>query len=419
MAKRTIAAIQTALVALLLSFPAAAHARAHRAAQPASTQATVVAASGALVAACYNRTFGFLRIVEPWQPAGCVPPAQYQTASDPTSGPACTSGGAFECGWSDNFLELSTAGAQGTGTAGPQGPMGAPGPQGPMGPQGDTGAAGPMGLEGPMGLTGLMGPQGPVGPVGPIGPTGPQGPKGDTGLTGLEGPMGPQGAMGLVGPQGSTGAEGAVGPTGPTGPAGPAGATGPQGPQGIQGPQGDPGAAGAQGPTGPAGADASLVLAPADSGLVGDGSPAAPLGVAFGSYGDAAGTASTVARSDHSHASTLSCTQTPLTASPPGTGVREVCFVVVHMDKPGVVAATVNGLWTSAGGVELAILFGADTFDQVAAMGQRIYSASGTWIPAATTRYYAVSTAGDVRVSFALRGPGSINASSLQVLVLK
>jgi hypothetical protein len=141
--------------------------------------------------------------------------------------------------------------------------------------------------------------------------------------------------------------------------------------------------------------------------------------VLFGGFGDVAGTAGSVARSDHSHASTLSCVQAPLNTSPAGTGVREVCSVLVHLDKPGVLVATVNGLWSSAGVFELAILFGAESFDQVAQSGQRVYTTSGAWIPAVTTRYSAVASAGDVKVSFALRGPGSINASSLQVLVLK
>lgn len=227
--------------------------------------------------------------------------------------------------------------------------------------------------------------------------------------------MGPQGTMGLAGPPGPAGADGAVGPTGPEGPAGP---TGPQGPQGIQGSQGEPGAAGAQGPqgpTGPAGADASLILA-ADSGLMGDGSPAAPLSVIFSGFGDAAGTADSVARSDHGHPApfTYSCVQV---GNPPGPGIREVCSATFRLDRPAVVSATVNGFWTSPGVSELAILFNGETLADVQRIQQRIYSTNGTsWIPAVTTRY-KVLPAGDTKVSFVVSGPCSINGSSLQGIV--
>jgi hypothetical protein len=73
-----------------------------------------------------------------------------------------------------------------------------------------------------------------------------------------------------------------VGAQGPQGPTGPAGATGPAGPTG---PTGATGATGPQGPTGPAGADATYSSATPQ-----------PIGTA------SAGTATSAARSDHSHA---------------------------------------------------------------------------------------------------------------------
>ncbi len=199
---------------------------------------------GGTVPTCFNKTNGNWRVVNPWSPTHCTPPAPYPSTPDDIPGLNCTAGGAFDCRTHEYFFELMSAG--GSGPQGPPGPQGPAGPQGPMGPQGPQGATGPQGPQGPQGATGPQGPQGEIGPQGPQGATGPQGPQGETG------PQGPQGATGPQGPQGETGAQG---PQGATGPQGPQGETGPQGPQGATGPQGPQGETGPQGPQGPAGAD--------------------------------------------------------------------------------------------------------------------------------------------------------------------
>ncbi len=103
-------------------------------------------------------------------------------------------------------------------------------------------------------------------------------------LAACTGSAGPAGAQGPAGPQGAVGAKGADGVAGPSGPEGPSGPTGPTGP------------AGATGPAGPA-----LVLV-TNAGLSGDGTSTNPLAVTFGG----SGTATTAARSDHTHATLLS-----------------------------------------------------------------------------------------------------------------
>src|SRR6266568_1558504 len=108
------------------------------------------------IAACYNQTNGQVRLVKPWEPAGCIPPAPYQAAGDGTSLTLCSAGGAYDCRTNEYFVELNTDG--------PQGPVGPPGPQG---PKGDTG---PQGLPGAPGAPGAAGPQGPAGPPGLQGP---------------------------------------------------------------------------------------------------------------------------------------------------------------------------------------------------------------------------------------------------------
>src|SRR5688572_13191216 len=89
---------------------------------------------------------------------------------------------------------------------------------------------------------------------------------------------------GSSGPRGERGPPGTQGSAGPLGPAGATGATGPEGPsgaQGVLGATGPQGATGPEGPTGPQGAPGGLPLVATDSGLVGDGSVAAPLAVDF------------------------------------------------------------------------------------------------------------------------------------------
>jgi len=170
-----------------------------------------------IISACYNATNGQLRVVKPWEPSPCIPPAPYEapdsTATEATA--LCTGGGAFDCRTNEHFVEINTVGPQ--GPPGPQGPVGAPGPTGPQGP---TGAQGPQGQIGPQGSMGLEGPRGFDGLPGATGATGSQGPKGDTGATGPQGPQGPRGEQGVQGIQGVQGDKGDRGDPGQQGPAG-------------------------------------------------------------------------------------------------------------------------------------------------------------------------------------------------------
>jgi hypothetical protein len=181
--------------------------------------------SGALtIAACYNQTNGQVRLVKPWEPAGCIPPAPYAISPDSVSTQSCQAGGAFDCKTNEYFVELNTQGPK--GDQGIQGPIG---PTGPQGPQGIQGVVGPTGPHGPQGV---QGPKGDTGDAGATGSAGAQGPKGDKGDTGDTGATGVQGPKGDKGDAGATGVTGAQGPKGDTGPAGAAGAAGPVGPSG-------------------------------------------------------------------------------------------------------------------------------------------------------------------------------------------
>jgi len=135
-----------------------------------------------IISACYNATNGQLRVVKPWEPSPCIPPAPYQPPADSIATALCSSGGAFDCRTHEYFVEINTVG--------PEGPQGIQGPVGPAGPTGPTGPSGPMGPSGPSG---------PTGPSGPMGPTGPTGLQGETGATGPTGPQGPQGTPGVCG----------------------------------------------------------------------------------------------------------------------------------------------------------------------------------------------------------------------------
>jgi hypothetical protein len=96
-----------------------------------------------MISACYNQTNGQVRLVKPWEPPGCIPPAGYAPGTDSTSTALCTSGGAFDCKAKEYFVEINTTGPQGPpGTPGPTGPQGVVGPQGPTGPQGPQGPPG-------------------------------------------------------------------------------------------------------------------------------------------------------------------------------------------------------------------------------------------------------------------------------------
>jgi len=139
MFRTSFAVIRAAVVGLLL------HAR------TATWAATNPPAYGGamLIASCYSQTTGQLRLVKPWEPVGCIPPAPYVAAGDSTSTDVCTAGGAFDCRANEYFLEMNT--------------VGPPGPAGPVGATGPTGLQGPKGEPGPMGDTGATGAAGPAG----------------------------------------------------------------------------------------------------------------------------------------------------------------------------------------------------------------------------------------------------------------
>jgi len=177
----------------------------------------------------------------------------------------------------------------------------------------------------------LIGPQGPAGPQGPIGPTGATGPEG------IQGPTGPAGQVfiagkavlsGAVNPGGGTGVDGdfyvntatymIFGPkSNGFWPDSGVSIIGPQGPQGLQG---TTGATGPQGPapTGACAADQKMLGVNAN-GTVTCGTDAnttytagvglslvgTSFGASFASSGGRNGTATTVARSDHSHATVI------------------------------------------------------------------------------------------------------------------
>lgn len=166
-----------------------------------------------------------------------------------------------------------------------------------------------------LSCTGEPGPQGSVGSSGPTGPQGTPGPQGVPGPTGAPGATGEKGQVGAVGPTGPAGIDGAPGVPGPTGATGPAGLIGPTGPTG------------ATGATGP------LPAVQIAGGLTGTGDPGSPLAVSFGG----SGSATTVARSDHSH--------TPLIQ----TGVVNpgAALELVHNLGTTDLAVTV---WTQVGG---------------------------------------------------------------------
>jgi 6-phosphogluconolactonase (cycloisomerase 2 family) len=238
---------------------------------------------------CYNMTNGQLRVVKPWSPPSCTPPAGYAAAADANPLMPCDAGGAFDCTPREYFVVIDTVGPQGPpGPAGMAGPQGAPGAAGPAGPAGPQGPAGPAGAAGATGTTGPQGPQGAAGPTGPAGAQGPKGETGPQGPAGAQGPQGPAGPQGAPGPDGKSlravaldlavdqrcgsaggfevlerdallGVDRSIGPlcNGPLGPQGPAGSAGPPGApgsQGLTGATGPQGLAGPQGPAGPQGA---------------------------------------------------------------------------------------------------------------------------------------------------------------------
>jgi hypothetical protein len=92
------------------------------------------------ISACYNQVNGQLRLVKPWEPAGCIPPAPYSSV-DSTSVTLCNAGGAFDCKPKEYFIEIDA-----------QGPQGPPGPTGPTGPQGLKGDKGDPGTPGASGV---------------------------------------------------------------------------------------------------------------------------------------------------------------------------------------------------------------------------------------------------------------------------
>lgn len=136
----------------------------------ASISFAVTGSTGGVITACYKRSNGNLRIIDP------------ATSS---------------CSNDESLISWSQVG--------PQGPQGPQGPAGPVGPQGEMGLQGP---QGEIGLQGLMGPAGPQGPAGDTGAVGPMGPMGPVGPEGSMGPAGPAGAQGPAGPQGSPGLSG-------------------------------------------------------------------------------------------------------------------------------------------------------------------------------------------------------------------
>lgn len=190
------------------------------------------------IAGCYNQTNGQLRLVKPWEPAGCIPPAPYQADPDSGATQPCSGGGAFDCRTSEYFLEMNTVG--------PQGPMGPPGAKG------DRGDAGPAGADGSS-VSAL--------PFSTIDPRCDF--RGGYEVLALDPASGATASLGVV-CNGAKGDPGEKGETGATGSQGIAGAEGPQGEPGPAGPSGPTGSAGAPGPAGAPGTCALPVCATGD-----------------------------------------------------------------------------------------------------------------------------------------------------------
>lgn len=102
---------------------------------------------GGVINACYAKSSGALRVI------------------DPAAGQICRA------------KELALTWSQ-TGPTGDPGPAGAPGPKGDPGVKGDPGSAGAPGTPGAKGEPGATGPPGPQGVPGPAGPAGPGGVSG-------------------------------------------------------------------------------------------------------------------------------------------------------------------------------------------------------------------------------------------------
>jgi hypothetical protein len=143
-----LASVRTPVAALLLALPLAA--------LPATNPPDYAGAM--TIAACYNQTNGQVRLVKPWEPAGCIPPAPYQVSGDSSSTTMCSAGGAYDCKTNEYFVEMNTAGPQGPkGDKGDRGDQGIQGIQGEKGDKGDQGIQGLKGDKGDKGEPGAPG----------------------------------------------------------------------------------------------------------------------------------------------------------------------------------------------------------------------------------------------------------------------
>lgn len=265
-----------------------------------------------------------------------------------------------------------------TGTPGPAGVDGEPGPpgaDGPPGPKGDPGEPGPSGADGEPGPAGADGAQGPPGPKGDRGEAGPagqngapgeQGPKGDPGEQGLPGAKGDKGDPGTAGQDGTPGTPGEKGDRGDTGP---------------KGDQGDPGEPGPQPPLGSAGAGSDIALRSDDPALTNARTPTAhatshatggtdPLTpAAIGAYPAADGNA-------------LNGYVTDLQNRVGGQFGVENRTAALETGKFDKVGGSLSGGLTvntaAAGDALLALHAGAETFDRVRVLVDRIEVGPGT-----------------------------------------
>jgi hypothetical protein len=155
-----------------------------------------------MISACYDKANGQVRLVKPWEPPGCIPPAPYEVTGDSSSTTMCQGGGAFDCRSSEYFVEMNAQGPQ--GPTGPQGPAGAQGPTGPQGPRGEPGPQGySVSVSAPDGagchritIVDQLGVPVPGSETATI-CSGAKGEKGDKGDPGEQGPPGPQGIPGV------------------------------------------------------------------------------------------------------------------------------------------------------------------------------------------------------------------------------
>ncbi|MBL3664556.1 collagen-like protein [Streptomyces sp. M2CJ-2] len=225
---------------------------------------------------------------------------------------------------------------------------------------------------------GPRGPQGPAGADGEPGPQGAPGPAGDDGAPGSKGEPGERGSAGTDGQPGPAGADGTQGPPGPKGDPGEPGPAGQDGTPGEQGPKGDPGEQGSPGPKGDKGD-------PGAQGKPGPEGPQPPLGAAGAGPGIALRSTdptTTDARTPTAHAASHATGGTdPITLNAIGAypAASGATLETGKFDKTG--GTLTGGLTVNtvvATDALLALHVGAETFDRVRVLNDRIEIGSGT-----------------------------------------